>query len=363
MAKAKRVDLRRAHQALGRKAYETRVLPEKFAKQYDEIAALSKTVATECEGVKSSELATAKEGRGAFATSAKMKTEDEMPNFHLKQLYTQLGADLAAQELPDSCRVEIDAVLGIEVGIQNLEKELLTNSADKGARKEIVAALQALTHGKFRMYSVATLCSLLLLTGIGYRMLRTDGSQSSVQGSAEAKGKVAAVQIKVGGTRREPTSSSPMIPPSPSQVRTQNQTERDQSEKERLIGIFGEDGWRKQDPTERDKRERVRVKGVPIARNTGYKTGHIWAESKLKRGGYDLSAAPSKLQLDNEARGSWLAYRASFHELEDTALLLDGVHDAFSELHDAFKEAWLEGFKNGVVDVLKPEIERRKPAF
>jgi hypothetical protein len=361
IVKAKRVDLRRAQQALGRKSFENRVLPEKFAKQYDEIATLTKTIESERGGMKSAESATALERIKAFATSAKMKAG--MHGLKLKQFYAQLGGELAADERPDSCQTEIAAVRGVEAQIQSWEKEIVASSADKSNREEMAAAWQALSSGRNRWYSVTAVCGVLLLIGISYRMLRTDGSQFSVQGGATAKGKVAAVPIKVGGTKREPTFSSPLILPSfPSPARAQNQTERDQSEKERLIRILGEDGWRKQDPTERDRREKARVRGLPIARNTGYKHGRIAAESTKTRG-YNLSAAPSILQLDNQALIAWRLYLVSSEALEDRHSLMNGVQDAFYELRDAFKEAWFEGYKNGVVDVLKPEIERRKPAF
>jgi len=170
------MDLKCAHEALGRKAFENRVLPEKFAKQYEEIGTLTKKIAVEREGMKSAESATAMERLKPAAMSGEMSAAAKVHDFKLKQLYTNLAGDLAANELPELCRTEGDAVRGVEVQIQRWKKEVLASLADKSSRDEMIAAWQGLIHGKNRRYSVAALFGVVLLVGIAYASIHGGGS-------------------------------------------------------------------------------------------------------------------------------------------------------------------------------------------
>ena len=135
--KLKMVDLNKAHYALGKKASELRVAPEKFGAEYDEIAATEKSIAEKRAGIPGDHGATNMELLKSAAISVKMRAEAEGLELKLKQMFVALGSGVELFSEAVGLESEMTAVHSIHSLVQTLEKEYATVSGDNAAQVQI----------------------------------------------------------------------------------------------------------------------------------------------------------------------------------------------------------------------------------
>jgi hypothetical protein len=134
--KLRLVDMHKAQYALGRKAYELRVAEDKIGAEYEEIAAIEKTIAAKRVGVPGDHSATNMELVKGFAIGVKMRAEAEGLELRLKQMFVALGSGVEGLSEAVGLESEMAGVKAVRTQIDELEKEYSTASADRAARGE-----------------------------------------------------------------------------------------------------------------------------------------------------------------------------------------------------------------------------------
>ena len=124
--KLKMVDLNKAHYALGKKAGELRVAPEKFGAEYDEIAAIEKSVAEKRAGIPGDHSATNMELLKSAAISVKRGAEADGLEIKLKQKFVALGSCVELLSGAAGLENEMAAVHSIHSQVEKLDQEYST---------------------------------------------------------------------------------------------------------------------------------------------------------------------------------------------------------------------------------------------
>ena len=131
--KLKMVDLNKAHYVLGKKASELRVAPEKFGAEYDEIAAIEKSVAEKRVGIPGDHKATNMELLKGAAISMKRGAEAEGLDLKLKQMFVALGSSVELSGEVAGLESEMTAVHSIHSQVKTLEQEYSTLTENPAA--------------------------------------------------------------------------------------------------------------------------------------------------------------------------------------------------------------------------------------
>ncbi len=175
--KLKLVDVHKAQYALGRKAYELRITPERFGGEYDAIAAIESSIAEKRAGVPADHSASNIQLVKGAAISAKMKAEAEGLQLKLKQMFVALGSGVEGLTEAAGLENEMAGVRAVQSQIQELEKEYASRSADHQAQAQIRNAAHSLATDAAQTFDTASkrvrsiswvkLCVVLLLLASG----------------------------------------------------------------------------------------------------------------------------------------------------------------------------------------------------
>lgn len=128
--KVKRIDLRQAHSALGRKCYELRMLPEQFATAYLEIEKLEVRIADKRKGVHAAEGAKAGDKLQAFIEDQASKAAGGALGLKLNQLFVELGRVIAGGVAGEMPIAELLRVRDLEQRIAALDGDVVVLRGD-----------------------------------------------------------------------------------------------------------------------------------------------------------------------------------------------------------------------------------------
>jgi len=131
--KLKLVDLNKALYALGRKAYELRIADEKFGGEYEEIAAIEKSIGVKRSDDPGDHNATNMELLKSAAVSVKMRVEAEGLELNLKQMFVALGSGVELLTEAVGLESEMTAVHSIHSQLKELDREYSTLSENQAA--------------------------------------------------------------------------------------------------------------------------------------------------------------------------------------------------------------------------------------
>jgi len=135
--KTRRIDLAKAHRAVGERAYEQRVDTGQHQAAYDELAELDAKIAEKTAGVSADDDAGVAAKAKAKAVSAKMRAEAEAFKHKRSTKLEELGKLIAESgEAPAGLETESAAVAAAQDHIAELEAKRLALRADDSARKE-----------------------------------------------------------------------------------------------------------------------------------------------------------------------------------------------------------------------------------
>jgi hypothetical protein len=131
--KLKLVDLNKALYALGRKAYELRIAHEKLGGEYEEIAAIEKSIGLKRLGVPGDHSATNLKLLKSAAVSVRMKAEAEGLELKLKQMFVALGSGVELLTEAAGSEKEMTSVRSIRSQVETLDQEYSTLSEKHAA--------------------------------------------------------------------------------------------------------------------------------------------------------------------------------------------------------------------------------------
>ena len=131
--KLKLVDLHKAQYALGRKAYELRIADEKLGGEYEEIAAIEKSIGVKRAGLPGDHSATNMQLVKSAAVSVKMRAEAEGLELKLKQMFVALGSGVELFSEAAGLESEITGVRSVNSQVEVLEQEYSTLSENHAA--------------------------------------------------------------------------------------------------------------------------------------------------------------------------------------------------------------------------------------
>ena len=177
--KAKLVDLRHAHYAIGKAAYMLSVQPDRFQAQYDEITCIKQEIETKRAGVSHSGEATTADKLKDAALSAKMRVEAEAAHVKLGQKFTILGHDVEDHGACSELQTELNAIQTVRDRMTKLEQEYVLSATDHTAKD----ALGTIAH------------SIAIDTGAGFKSVSSKAAKELSEGfpfsGASARGLIA----------------------------------------------------------------------------------------------------------------------------------------------------------------------------
>lgn len=139
--KQRRVNLHAAHLSLGRKAYESEVMPEAFADEYSQLRDLDARIAEKRKGVAAADGAGVMAKAKAKAVTAKMRAEAELLEHKRNGVLVQLGQRIA-KEAPDQAELagELQAIEEVSQRIEELRVQYNSTSSDHSARDDLTSS-------------------------------------------------------------------------------------------------------------------------------------------------------------------------------------------------------------------------------
>ena len=129
--KLKRVDLTKAHYALGKKAYELQIDQDRFSEQYREISALEEAIRIKRAGNAADESATMLENFRGATINAKSAVKAEAFEIKRKQWLIRVGKEYRPSSVPIAIENEFAVVGSVEAQIEKREAEYASVSADR----------------------------------------------------------------------------------------------------------------------------------------------------------------------------------------------------------------------------------------
>ena len=141
--KLRRVDLHRAHLALGRKAYKAGLYAEAHQSAYDDVKAIEVDIDQKRGGVQADAHGTMVEKAKAKAISAKMAAEAEVLASKRNALLAAIGASVAENgEGAESIEHEFDAARGVQQRITEKSRGYSELVSDRSARDALAASVK-----------------------------------------------------------------------------------------------------------------------------------------------------------------------------------------------------------------------------
>jgi TPR repeat protein/pSer/pThr/pTyr-binding forkhead associated (FHA) protein len=141
---ARHVALPKAHYALGKRAYELKVSPDRLGSHYEEIAALEKQIEEKRAGIHAGADAKAMEKVKDAAISAEMKVEAEVLERKLKHQFLVLGRDVEAIGESSEPKDALNDLRSVKSQIEEMEKKYAGLSADHAAQRQLNDAFVSL---------------------------------------------------------------------------------------------------------------------------------------------------------------------------------------------------------------------------
>ena len=184
--KAKHYDLFHAHQALGRKCYEMKIMADQFEPDYQDIADLEKRIAEKRHGVESSVNAATIERVKIAAQNTAARAEAEAFVLKLHRLFAKLGekavrVTLSSPDISD----ELEKIRQVHAHLRELEGEYSQHAAIRPTKGSFRQKTQVLV-----VFLAVT--GIVLITGLLMRGHTPSGSvsnSSTIQSPPEEKPK------------------------------------------------------------------------------------------------------------------------------------------------------------------------------